>query len=357
MMGEQLELMNILQSAQEKGASDIHLAVGEPVRFRVDGSMVRISDTEVSREDMAEILESLLGEAQRAALKNAGQVETACSAGGLQRLRVSVFGAQEGYAMAIRLLSLKIPEPEALGIPKSLLECAAERRGLLLVAGAAGSGRTTTAASLLQRIAAQRERKIVTVEAPVEYLHKSERSMLLQWDIGSDGRTYADALCTLQRQDADVIFVGALRGAETIEAAIRAAETGHLVLANMYANSAAAAVESLTEVFLPEKKQQMRRRLAEVLSGVAVQQLLPGQNAAGRAAAFEVMLASPEICGLIREGKNHQLSSVIQASRRAGMQTMDEAIYELYMKSCIDSDTAVSYAQDRVEMQQKVQLF
>lgn len=356
-MEEVMEIIEILEDAQMRGASDIHLAPGTQVMFRIDGKLVRMSEDVVPPYAVEKMLESMLDEEQYAALEQAGELDFAYSIPGFQRLRVNVFRQRGTYAMAIRILSFEIPDPRKLGLPQSVIDLTNKKRGLVLVTGATGSGKSTTLASLISTIAKEQEKSIITLEDPIEYLHKHGKSMVMQREIGYDSKSYANALRAALRQDPDVILVGEMRDLETISTAITAAETGHLVFSTLHTNSAPAAIDRIIDVFPPHQQQQIRVQLAGVLKGVVAQQLLPRVNSSGRVAAFEVMLANPAVCNLIREGKIYQIPSVIQTSRKEGMQMMDDAIYELYMKSYINSDTAVSYAQDPAGMKQKVQLF
>ena len=356
-MEEVMEIIEILEEAQTKGASDIHMSPGTQVMFRIDGNLVRMSDDIVPPYAIEKMLESMLSDEQQAELESAGELDFAYSIPGFQRLRVNVFRQRGTYALAIRILSFEIPDPKKLGIPQSVIGLAEKKRGLVLVTGSAGSGKSTTLAAMIREIADKYEKSIITLEDPIEYLHKHGKSMVIQREIGCDSKSYANALNAALRQDPDVIFVGEMRDIETIALALTAAETGHLVLSTLHTDSASAAIDRIVDVFPPYQQQQIRVQLAGVLKGVVAQQLLPKVNAGGRVAAFEVLLANPTVCNLIREGKSYQLPAVIQASHKEGMQMMDDAIYELYMKSYIDSETAVSYAQDAAGMRQKVQLF
>ena len=225
-----------------------------------------------------------------------------------------------------------------------------------MVTGATGSGKSTTLASLIGVIAKTYKKTIITLEDPIEYLHEHSKSMVLQREIGSDSQSYANAVKAALRQDPDVILVGEMRDLETISIAITAAETGHLVFSTLHTNSASAAIDRMIDVFPPFQQQQIRVQLAGVLEGVIAQQLLPKEGG-GRAAAFEVMLATPAIRNLIREEKSFQIPSVIQTNKKIGMQLMDDAIYDLYMKSYISADTAMMFAHDVAGMKQKINLF
>lgn len=350
-------MTEILEQARERGASDIHLAPGTQIMFRIDGELVPMSEEKIEPFAIEKLVEPMLTEKQKMELEKAGELDFAYSISGFHRLRVNVFRQRGTYAMALRLLSFEIPLPKSLGVPDSVVELTAKKRGLVLVTGATGSGKSTTLAALIGVIARNYAKTIITLEDPIEYLHQHNKSMVLQREIGYDSMSYANALRAALRQDPDVILVGEMRDLETISIAITAAETGHLVFSTLHTNSAASSIDRIIDVFPPYQQQQIRVQLAGVLEGIVAQQLLPRQNTNGRIAAFEVMLANPAVRNLIREGKAYQLQSVLQTSRKEGMQTMDDAIYDLYMKSYISSETAISYAQDAVGMRQKVQLF
>lgn len=350
-------IAEILQAAKERGASDIHLAPRTQVMFRVDGELVAMSEEEIKPLEIEELIKPMLTKQQSDELEKAGELDFAYSIAGFNRIRVNVFRQRGTYAMAMRLLSFDIPTPKSLGVPESIVELTGRKRGLVLVTGATGSGKSTTLAALIGVIAKNYAKTIITLEDPIEYLHQHNRAMVLQREIGYDSMTYANALRAALRQDPDVILVGEMRDLETISIAITAAETGHLVFSTLHTNSAAASIDRMIDVFPPHQQQQIRIQLAGVLEGVVAQQLLPKQGQGGRIAAFEVMLANPAVRNLIREGKSYQLQSILQTNKKEGMQTMDDAIYDLYMKSYISAETAVSYAQDTGGMRQKLQMF
>lgn len=355
-MEDGMNIVEIVKTAQEKGASDIHIICGMPVMLRVDGRLLRMSE-EVVLPDMTEKLAAFfLTEAQQERLAQQGEVDFVHAIPEICRLRVNICRQQKNYALAIRLLLPEVPAWETLFIPSSVVRLTAEKRGLVLIAGTKGSGKSTTAASMLRELAENEEKFILTLEQSVEYLYPAGKALIMQREIGTDSQSYAHALRAAMRQDADVLMVGELADSETISMALAAAENGHLVLAMMHADSQTA-VERMVEVFPVQCQQQVRAQLADVLRGISVQQLLPRQDGAGRIAAFEVLLANEAVGNLIREGKSSQLPVVLETCRADGMQSMDDAVYELYMKSQIDSDTAVSYARDSSGMQQKVQLF
>ena len=309
-----------LREGNEKGASDIHLAPGSPVMFRIDGELVPASDEKIKPFEIEEMIEPLLTEEQKAELKENGELDFAYSIAGFHRVRFNVFRQRGTYAVALRILSFEIPEAKRLGIPPSVVDLTNRKRGLVLVTGPTGSGKSTTLASLIHIIS----------------------------------ETYAKTIITLQ--DPDVILVGEMRDLETISIAITAAETGHLVFSTLHTNSAAATIDRVIDVFPPHQQQQTRIQLSGVIEGIIAQQLLPKEGG-GRVAAYEVMLATPAIRNLIREGKSFQIQSMIQTSKKLGMQAMDDAIYDLYMQNKISAEDAVSFAQEPAVMQQKVTLF
>lgn len=355
-------IAEILAAVGRQGVSDVHLAVGMQVMFRVDGILQPLSDERLESCTMESILDKMLSEEQRQELVRVGELEFSYSVSEDsvpegRRLRGNVFRQQGGYAMALRLLPFAIPTPQSLGLPETVVELVNRKKGLILVAGNSGSGKSTTIASLLNTIANQGTKTVLTLERPVEYLFSQTNSMVLQREIGSDSNSYANALRAALHQDADVIFVGELCDSETISLALKAAEMGHLVLSTLHTNSAETAINRMIDSFPAQQQPQIQTRLSGVLEGVVAQQLLPRQNAGGRVAAFEVFLANQAARSLIREGKLYQLASVLQSGRKEGLQRMDDAIYDLYMKSDISSETAVAYANDPDAMEENVRLF
>jgi twitching motility protein PilT len=277
------------------------------------------------------------------------------SLAGIGRFRVNVFKQRGTMAAAIRLVASKIPNPEDLGLPSSVIELSKKTRGLILVTGPTGSGKSTTLASLINLINHERADHILTLEDPIEYLHRHHKSIVNQREIGHDSQSYANALRAALRQDPDVILVGEMRDLETISIAITAAETGHLVLSTLHTVGAAKTIDRIIDVFPPSQQQQIRIQMSTVLQAVISQQLLPRRDKSGRVAAIEVMIANPAIRNLIREGKTHQITSSIQTGLKFGMQTMDGALADLYRKGIITREDAMTYAVDQ-EMLSKLLL-
>ncbi|MCI5821673.1 MAG: type IV pilus twitching motility protein PilT [Lachnospiraceae bacterium] len=350
-------LVDVLKEATELSASDVHLAPASPVMYRVDGELVPSETAFFKPFEIDEMLKVMLTEEQLAELKEMGELDFAYSVPGFSRLRLNVFRQRGTYAMALRILSFDVPDPVKIGLPATVMDFANKKRGLVLVTGATGSGKSTTLAALIGQIAKTYSKTIITLEDPVEYLHKHGKSMVLQREIGYDSQSYANALRAALRQDPDVILVGEMRDLETISTAITAAETGHLVFSTLHTNSAAATIDRIVDVFPPYQQQQIRVQLASVIEGIVAQQLLPVQGSNGRVAAFEIMLANQAVRNLIREGKAFQIPSTMQTCKKEGMITMDDAIYDLYMRNVISSETAINFSQDPVHMAQRVRMY
>ncbi len=351
-----MTIEDALTLAKQKEASDIHISPGNPLMLRIDGELIPQSEFVLKPKEINEILRPVMTEEQFAQLEQVGELDFAFSVPGFSRIRANVFRQRGTYAAALRILSYEVPQPETLGIPKPVIDLTLKRRGLILVTGATGSGKSTTLASLIEIIANRDRKNIITLEDPIEYLHSNKKAIVSQREIGCDTGSYANALRAALRQDPDVILVGEMRDLETISTAITAAETGHLVFSTLHTNSAADAIDRMIDVFPPHQQQQIRIQLAGVLEGVIAQQLMPRSDTSGRVAAFEVLLANNAVRNLIREGKSFQLPSIIQTSKKEGMQTMDDAITNIFYRNQISSLTAITYAHDSESMQSKLQI-
>ncbi|MCQ2536873.1 MAG: type IV pilus twitching motility protein PilT [Lachnospiraceae bacterium] len=338
----------LLVKAAELHASDLHLTVGVPPKVRIFGDLKSIDDSYpiLKPDDLREMVYSILPEKLKVTFEEDGEVDFSYSIPRQGRFRVNAYTQRGSYAMTIRLISEEIPKPEELGIPRSVEELIDKKRGLVIVTGPTGSGKSTTLASLIEMIDEKYEYNIITLEDPIEYLHKHKKSIVNQREIGTDSKSYAKALRAALREDPDVILVGEMRDLDTISIAITAAETGHLVFSTLHTIGAACTIDRIIDVFPPYQQNQIRSQLALVLEGVISQQLVPTHDGKGRKAAFEVMLGTPAIRNLIREGKTHMIGGVIQTSKKQGMKTMDDSIYELYINRFIDKDQALGYAQD-----------
>ena len=347
-------LDEILIQSVKSGASDIHLTTGRPPSYRIDGVLAPIEGERLTPQMLEELLMPLMDVRHRGELQDNGQTDFAYAIPGVGRFRVNVFKQRGTLASVMRSLPFNIPEPEQLGIPAEVVEMTSRKRGLILVTGPTGSGKSTTLASLLHVINRTYPYHIITLEDPIEYLHRHDKSVVNQREIGSDSTDYAQALRAALREDPDVILVGEMRDLETISTAITAAETGHLVFSTLHTIGADKTIDRIIDVFPPNQQQQIRIQLASVLECVVSQQLLKKADGSGRVAALEILFANNAVRNLIRESKTYQIASIMQTNKRAGMQTMDDALYDLYMRKLIDADNAVTYAQDPVSMNKKV---
>lgn len=348
------DLSEILIHSVECRASDIHLSVGRAPNYRIDGVLHTEGEEKLKPDDVKNLIMPLLDERHKRELEESGQTDFAHAIPGVGRFRVNVFKQRGTLASVMRALPFEIPEPDKLGIPPEVVAVTEKKRGLVLVTGPTGSGKSTTLASLIQVINRTRADHIITLEDPIEYLHKHDKSIVNQREIGSDTENYAKALRAALREDPDVILVGEMRDLETISTAITAAETGHLVLSTLHTIGADKTVDRIIDVFPPDQQQQVRIQLAAVLECVVSQQLLKRSDGQGRVAALEVLFANNAVRNLIREGKTFQIASIIQTSKRFGMQMMDDALYDLYMQRMVDGETVISYAQDPVTMNKKI---
>lgn len=351
----ELTAQSILEYSNNHHASDIHLAPMGPLMIRIGGELIAVSDHNLSPQETERIIRPMMSDEQWKEFNEMGELDFAYSFPGFSRVRVNAFRQRGTCAMAMRILSFVIPSPRELGIPASVVGLTNRKRGLVLVTGATGSGKSTTLASLINVISENYAKNIITLEDPIEYLHHHKKSIVNQREVGNDTRSYANALRAALRQDPDVILVGEMRDLETISIAITAAETGHLVFSTLHTNSTSDAINRAVDVFPPHQQQQIRIQLASVLEGVIAQQLLP-MVGGGRVAAFEVLLANAAVRNLIREAKAFQIPSIIQTSRKEGMQTMDDNIYELLMDRMITKETAIQFALDQTAMIAKTAL-
>ncbi|MBD5493998.1 MAG: type IV pilus twitching motility protein PilT [Lachnospiraceae bacterium] len=344
----------IMRVAHDAGASDVHITVGVPPKMRVNGNLLAMNFPKMLPADTLEIVLEVMSEVQRERFEERGEYDMSFSIPELGRYRVNAYKQRGTCAMALRLVSTQVPSPEVLGVPDSVINLYERKRGLILVTGPTGSGKSTTLAAIIDKINNNRDAHVITLEDPIEYLHQHKMSMVNQREIGLDSQSYANALRAALREDPDVILVGEMRDFETISVAITAAETGHLVLSTLHTIGAASTVDRVIDVFPPHQQQQIRVQFANVLEAVISQQLIPTLDGRGRVAAFEVMHANHAVRNLIREGKSHQLVSVMQTNRKMGMITMDESIIQLYFEGKIDREMAVQFAVDPDGMQNKI---
>ena len=347
-------LDEILRMSVEEKASDIHFTAGCPPYYRIDGVLTPFKGDKLLPTDLEALLLPILDNRHRNELETNGQTDLAYAIPGVGRFRVNVYKQRGTLASAMRCLPFSIPDADSLGIPVEVQALTAKKRGLVLVTGPTGSGKSTTLASLVDIMNRKYPYHIITLEDPIEYLHRHQCSVVNQREIGSDSNDYAQALRAALREDPDVILVGEMRDLETISTALTAAETGHLVLSTLHTIGADKTIDRIIDVFPPNQQQQVRVQLASVLECIISQQLIRREDGRGRVAALEVLFANTAIRNMIRENKTYQIISAMQTGKRQGMQTMDDAIYELFLRGDISADSAVSYAQKPGEMSGKV---
>lgn len=343
---EGIQIEEILNKASQAGASDVHLTTGIEPRMRQNGNLTALPFRCLTAEDTMAVAHRIMNEEQFRLFEERGEYDMSFSQPQGERYRVNIFRQQGAPALAFRLISSQIPSPEALGVPASIIDLYQRKRGLVLVTGPTGSGKSTTLAAIIDKVNQCRDAHVITLEDPIEYLHHHKRSMVNQREIGLDTQSYANALRAALREDPDVILVGEMRDYETISVAITAAETGHLVLSTLHTIGAPSTIDRVIDVFPPHQQQQIRVQLSNVLEAVISQQLIPRADGMGRVAAFEVLHANAAIRNLIREGKTHQIPNIMQTNRRLGMISMDEAILQLLREGRITRQMAIAFAQN-----------
>ncbi len=334
----------LLRAAVAKGATDLHLSSGLPPFVRISGQLTPLfpQASALDGRQSEELLAQIVPQRAATELAENGEADFSWGLPSVGRFRINVYRQRGTLSAAVRLIPYRIPDLEQLGLPESVRGLAAKQRGIILVTGPAGSGKSTTLASLVDLINSQRSCHIITIEDPIEYLHSHKRSIVDQREVGSDTKSFSLALRAALRQDPDVILVGEMRDLETMATAITAAETGHLVLASLHTASAAASVERILDIFPSSQQQQIQLQLATTLEAIVAQQLVPGAD--GLALAVEVLLGTPAVRNLIREGKAYQLPMLMQTGGASGMQSMDSALRKLHEQGRVTSQTAILYA-------------
>lgn len=349
-------MQELLLEAVERRASDLHLTVGVPPILRIDGHLLRTERPILSVNDTADMLASMAGERQLTVFQEQGEVDFSFAIPGVSRFRVNAFRQRGSVAIVIRVVNERIPTLEDLGHPPILKTLARQPRGLVLVTGPTGSGKSTTLAAMVQLINQERRGHIITLEDPIEYLHKHNLCIVNQREMHADTHSFAAALRAALREDPDVILVGEMRDPETIATAITAAETGHLVFATLHTGSAPQTIDRIIDAFPPHHQQQIRIQLSITLQGIITQQLLSRIDQPGRIAALEILVANPAIRNLIREGKTHQIASVIQTNAKLGMQSMDQSLKNLYQRGIVSYEEVLNKAMDTESLLRLIQV-
>jgi twitching motility protein PilT len=345
----------LLKAMIEKGASDLHVTTGTPPQLRIDGKLCPLKMPPLTPQETKQLCYSVLTDAQKHKFEETNELDLSFSVQKLSRFRGNVFVQRGNVAGAFRAIPFKIMTFEDLGLPPVALQLAQKPRGLILVTGPTGSGKSTTLATMIDRINTDRNEHIVTIEDPIEYLHPHKGCVVNQREIGADTSSFKNALKYILRQDPDVVLIGELRDLETIEAALTVAETGHLAFATLHTNSAVQTINRIVDVFPPYQQAQIRQQLSFVLEGVMSQTLLPRANGPGRALALEVMVPNAAIRNLIREDKIHQLYSSMQVGQQKyGMQTMNQSLASLVQRRMIDMERAQARSPDVDELKQLI---
>jgi twitching motility protein PilT len=344
-------LRDLLEQMVAKKASDLHLTAGVPPEYRIDGAITPAETEPLTPEMTAQLAYSMLSDEQRKKFETTKELDLSFGIKGLSRFRCNIFLQRGCISAAIRQIPFEIRPFDTLGLPPAVKEFCNRQKGLILVTGPTGSGKSTTLAAMIDYINAQRKAHIVTIEDPIEYVHHHKRCIVNQREVGADTVSFATALKYVLRQDPDVILVGEMRDLETIETALTIADTAHLVLATLHTNSSYEAVSRIVDVFPPEQQRQVHSQLAFSLIGVMTQQLIPKSYGPGRAMCVEVLVCTPAIKAVIREGKTHQIYSLMQAGQKHGNQTMNQALFQAVQDRSLSPESALEHCTDPVELE------
>jgi twitching motility protein PilT len=349
-----MQMDRLLDTIVQTGASDLHLTVGRPPTVRLHGHLQNLKTKDLESDDMVALMKAITPENKQAELSEQGGTDFGFSYGDRARFRVSIFKQRADIAMVLRLIPSRLLSFEQIGLPDIVKELIRAPRGMFLITGPTGSGKTTSLATMIDYVNMNYDRHIVTMEDPIEYHHKHKKSIINQREIGTDVKTFSEALRRVLRSDPDVILVGEMRDLETMEAAIRAAETGHLVFGTLHTTGAAKTIDRIVDAFPVSQQNQIRVQLSTVLIAVLSQALLPRVDQKGVIAAYEFLVMTPAISNLIREGKTFRIDSMIQTGRKWGMQLLDDHLWQHYMNGKISAEEMVDRAKNRGELRDKV---
>lgn len=339
-----MDINALLKTTVDLLASDLHITTGLPPVVRKNGELVKLDGDSLSLDNTKKMVGQLLSEKQFYELERKGEIDLSYSINGVGRFRINVFKQKGALSIASRTVAHIVPSINQLGLPNVIKDLSLKQRGLILVTGPTGSGKSTTLAAMIDFINKEKSCHILTLEDPIEYVHRHNKSMINQREIGSDSNSFVNALRAGLRQDPDVILIGEMRDIDTMSIAITAAETGHLVLSTLHTVGAAKTIDRIIDVFPTHQQQQIRTQLSSVLEGVISQQLLKRADKDGRIAAFEIMVANGAIRNLIREGKIHQIQNSIQTGTKYGMCTMDNSLIDLFNKGYVTKKEAITYS-------------
>jgi twitching motility protein PilT len=347
---DEVHLDELLELVVKKNGSDLHLAVGIPPVLRIDGDLLATSYPALDPQHIQRLVYDILTDEQIQKFESNMELDCSHQLYNISRFRVNVFRDRGNCAAAFRVIPTKIPTVRDLNLPNVVEDLARRPRGLVLVTGPTGSGKSTTLAAMVGQINGERSVHIITIEDPIEYMHSHRKSIINQRELGQDTHSFLNALRSALREDPDVLLVGEMRDQETMKLAITAAETGHLVFSTVHTNSASQTVDRIVDVFPPNEQDQIRVMLSNNLVAVVTQQLLPRAGMPGRIACLEIMVASPAIRNLIREAKAHQITSIIQTNAHLGMQTMDQCLRDYYQRGLITYEDAMARAMNQEEL-------
>lgn len=354
-----MKIVEIMRKMAEVNASDLHITAGSPPQIRVDGDLVPVGDKPLSPEESRELSCSVLTEKQKSLLESGELMELDFSFGihDIGRFRANVHYQRGSVGLALRCIPYKVPTIEELNLPDSLKILCDKPKGLVLITGATGNGKSTTTAAMIDRVNTRYKKHIITIEDPIEFLHRNKKSLITQREVGQDTFSFHDALRTILRQDPDVVLIGEMRDLETIKATLTIAETGHLTMATLHTNSTVETVNRIIDAFPSAQQSQVRAQLSFVLEGVVCQQLIPKADGKGRALAMEIMFPNPAIRNLIREGKTHQIYSNMQTSQtETNMQTMAQSLANLYRNGDITEEECLQRSPDQKEIKRLMEL-
>ena len=338
-----VSLHDLLKLLIDKGASDLHISTGSPPRVRIDGKLRPTDNPPLTPAETKAICYSVLTDAQKHKFEEQNELDLSFGLKGLSRFRANIFMQRGAVAAAFRTIPFDIKSFDELGLPDIIKTFPKKPRGLILVTGPTGSGKSTTLATIIDTINRERDEHIITIEDPVEYLHTHRRCLVNQREVNSDTKSFKDALRYVLRQDPDIVLIGEMRDLETMEAALTVSETGHLTFATLHTNTAVQSINRIIDVFPSFQQEQVRVQLSFVLEGIISQQLIPKKSGIGRSLAIEILIPTPAIRNLIREEKIHQLYSNMQAGQaKMGMQTMNQSLYQLYLKGDLSYETVIS---------------
>ena len=348
-----MTLEKMLSDMVERDASDLHLTVGSPPKIRVNGELINLNENKLIPDSLNEILKNHLNKNRLLSLSEGNDIDFSIGIKGVSRFRVNIFKQRGNVAATFRKLPYSVPNLNSLGLPESISNLTLNKKGLILITGGTGSGKSTTMAALIKKISNENNAHIITIEDPIEYLYEHSNSLINQREIGSDTKSFSDSLKSVLRQDPDVVSVGELRDVDSMNAALTIAETGHLVLGTLHTNNAAGTINRLVNAFAPEKQSVIRTTLSLNLLGIISQQLIPNKDKK-RSLAIEVLINTPSIKSLIRENNIHQIDNYILSGLKDGMIRMDDSIIKLYNDGLISKEDALNYAVNTTELSNKL---